>query len=64
MLSQKLVEVLRILNTLVEDALRADAGNKAAARRVRVALQEARKGLQEARKISFHSGTAEPVVEV
>jgi len=53
MLAQKLTEVVVYLSTFREDAEKADNGNKAAARRVRVALQQVKKSLQEARQLSL-----------
>lgn len=56
MLVEKLNEVLGQLNEVVSDAEKADRGNKAAARRVRVALQDAKKRLQEVRVVSMGVG--------
>jgi len=53
MLTEKLMEVVSALALLTEDTTKADSGNKAAARRVRVALQEARRELQEVRHKSL-----------
>lgn len=53
MLTQRLNEVVTSLTALVEDAQKAERGNKAAARRVRVAVQEAKKSLQGVREASF-----------
>lgn len=53
MLAQKLSEVVVSLSALSDDAEKADKGNKAAARRVRVALQQAKKTLQEVRQLSL-----------
>ena len=56
MLVEKLNSVLGQLNEVVADAEKADRGNKAAARRVRVALQDAKKKLQEVRVVSMSVG--------
>lgn len=56
MLVEKLNGVLSQLNEVVADAEKADRGNKAAARRVRVALQDAKKRLQEVRVVSMDVG--------
>jgi hypothetical protein len=56
MLVEKLNGVLSQLNEVVADAEKADRGNKAAARRVRVALQDAKKRLQEVRVVSMSVG--------
>jgi hypothetical protein len=56
MLVEKLNGVLSQLNEVVSDAEKADRGNKAAARRVRVALQDAKKKLQEVRVVSMSVG--------
>jgi len=56
MLVEKLNSVLGQLNEVVADAEKADRGNKAAARRVRVALQDAKKKLQEVRVVSMDVG--------
>jgi hypothetical protein len=53
MLVERLQSVVKTLVELQEDAEKADKGNKSAARRVRVALQEAKKSLQEVRQASF-----------
>ena len=53
MLAERLTEVVGSLSSVLEDAHKADAGNKAAARRVRVALQAAKKQLSEVRTVSF-----------
>jgi len=53
MLSERLNQVVTELTALQGDAEKADRGNKAAARRVRVALQDAKKTLQEVRQASF-----------
>ena len=53
MLAQKLTEVVVSLSAVREDAEKADNGNKAAARRVRVALQQVKKTLQEVRQLSL-----------
>lgn len=59
MVLDKLTEVVTTLTELRSDAEKADRGNKAAARRVRVALQEAKKHLQEVRQASFEVGGEE-----
>jgi hypothetical protein len=56
MLAQKLTEVVNTLTVLTEDAQKADKGNKSAARRVRVALQQVKKDLQEVRQLSLGDG--------
>lgn len=61
MLLERLQQVVTRLTELQQDAEKADRGNKAAARRVRVALQEVKKDLQEVRQSSF--GTDEWVEE-
>lgn len=53
MLAQKLTEVVVTLSAVREDAEKADKGNKAAARRVRVALQQVKKTIQEVRQLSL-----------
>ena len=53
MLAQKLTEVVVSLSAVREDAEKADNGNKAAARRVRVALQQVKKTLQEVHQLSL-----------
>ncbi len=53
MLVERLSEVVGVLASVLDDAQKADAGNKAAARRVRVALQAAKKQLSEVRTVSF-----------
>jgi len=53
MLTEKLMEVVTALTVLTEDTAKADSGNKAAERRVRVALQEVRRELQEIRHESL-----------
>ena len=53
MLTERLNKVVESLNVLTADAAKADKGNKAAARRVRVALQQVKKELQEVRELSF-----------
>jgi len=55
MLSERLNQVVTELTALQGDAEKADRGNKAAARRVRVALQDAKKTLQEVRQASFYT---------
>ena len=59
MLTERLTEVVTTLTALQADAEKADRGNKAAARRVRVALQEVKKDLQEVRQSSFGTDEAE-----
>jgi len=59
MLLERLQQVVTRLTELQQDAEKADRGNKAAARRVRVALQEVKKDLQEVRQSSFGTDEAE-----
>lgn len=61
MLTEKLNQVSKALVELNLDAEKADKGNKAAARRVRVAVQEVKKLLQEVRQESFRTGEQESV---
>lgn len=61
MLEEKLKSVVAELTELGLEAAKADKGNKAAARRVRVALQKVKKDLQEARTLAF--GEKEPASE-
>ena len=63
MLTERLTEVVTTLTALQADAEKADRGNKAAARRVRVALQDAKKSLQEVRQASFGVDSGEGVAE-
>ena len=63
MLTERLSEVVSTLSELRADAEKADRGNKAAARRVRVALQDAKKALQEVRQASFGVDSGEGVAE-
>lgn len=63
MLSERLNQVVSTLSELRSDAEKADRGNKAAARRVRVALQDAKKALQEVRQASFGVDSGEGVAE-
>ena len=56
MLLERLNQVVTELTALQGDAEKADRGNKAAARRVRVALQDAKKALQEVRQVSMKVG--------
>ena len=63
MLLEKLNQVVTELTSLQGDAEKADRGNKAAARRVRVALQDAKKALQEVRQASFGVDSGEGVAE-
>ena len=64
MLTERLTEVVTTLTALQADAEKADRGNKAAARRVRVALQDAKKALQEVRQASFGVDSDEGVETV
>jgi signal transduction histidine kinase len=61
MLTERLTQVVTELSALQSDAEKADRGNKAAARRVRVALQDAKKALQEVRQASFGVDSGEGV---
>jgi len=61
MLTDRLNQVVSTLTELRSDAEKADRGNKAAARRVRVALQDAKKALQEVRQASFGVDSGEGV---
>ena len=61
MLLERLQQVVTELTALQSDAEKADRGNKAAARRVRVALQDAKKALQEVRQASFGVDSGEGV---
>jgi signal transduction histidine kinase len=63
MLLERLNQVVTELTALQGDAEKADRGNKAAARRVRVALQDAKKALQEVRQASFGVDSGEGVAE-
>lgn len=64
MLTERLTQVVTELSALQGDAEKADRGNKAAARRVRVALQDAKKALQEVRQASFGVDNGEGVETV
>jgi len=55
MLLGRLQQVVTELTALQTDAEKAEKGNKAAARRVRVALKDAKKALQEVRQASFYT---------
>lgn len=59
MLIEKLQKVLGDLQQLQSDIEKADHGNKAAARRIRVALQETKKEIQDIRLSSFKVNNGE-----
>lgn len=63
MLLERLQQVVNDLTALQADAEKADRGNKAAARRVRVALQDTKRVLQEVRQASFGVDGEEASVE-
>lgn len=63
MLEERLQTVLNELREVALDAQKADRGNKAASRRVRVALQDVKRTLQEIRQLSFKVSGDEETVE-